>query len=185
MIQLEWVVWSLCITFQRWSTWNDEECKLYRNFNYIFSRRQGSQTTYLCSRVALNWASKCLTLHMNAHKTVSLMALKNDPKWCETRPIWSIIASCLSLHSFQATAFTISHFGPTQESFYLESSAPGVVIRCFSFFSYLACINPNCIEVGLLCFHCTCRLHAKFDACVSHPGRRVLFGYFSLCTHFS
>ena len=57
---------------------------------------------------------------------------RSDCEWCETSPICPIIASHLSLHPFQVTTFTISHFGSTQESFYPSSSAPIVVIHSFN-----------------------------------------------------
>ena len=43
-------------------------------------------------------------------KTVNSMAPKSDRNWCETTPIQPITAFHLSLHPFQATTFTISHF---------------------------------------------------------------------------
>ena len=56
LIQLERVAWDLCKRNQRWSRWNVEECKLFRNFNSIhtinhnFPKRQVSQTPYLYNR---------------------------------------------------------------------------------------------------------------------------------------
>jgi hypothetical protein len=51
-------------------------------------------------------------------QTVHSMTPKSDLKWFDTTPIQPVTASHLSLHPFQATAFTISQFGSTQESFY-------------------------------------------------------------------
>ena len=62
--------------------------------------------------------------------------------------------------------------------------SPHHAYHCNLFGSLLLQLNPNCIYVGLLCSHRTHTLHAEFDVGVSHPGRCVLFGYFSFCTHF-
>jgi hypothetical protein len=76
---------------------------LYK-INYIFPKRQVSQTPSMYIRVSIFWASKWRTLHTNAHKTVYLMISKSDPK-----VVWNmtIIASGLSLRPIRVTTFTI------------------------------------------------------------------------------
>ena len=56
---------------------------------------------------------------MNACKIVASMVLKSDLKRHEVELIRPITEFGLSLYLFQATTFTTSHFGSTQESFYL------------------------------------------------------------------
>ena len=92
--------------------------------SYMFPKRQVSQTPHVYTRVFLIWAPNP-TLHTNAHKMVNSMAPNSDCKWCQTPPIWPIIASHLSLHPFQTTIFTISCFGSTQESFYQYCTCSG------------------------------------------------------------
>ena len=91
-------------------------CKLFFNFNpwkqlvTIFPKRQVSQTPYLYNRVSLIWASKYSTLHTNAQEMLNLMTFNNVLKWCETRPIWPIIACGLLFHPFQASIYIIRPF---------------------------------------------------------------------------
>jgi len=73
---------------------------------------------------------------MNAFKIINSMTPKSDHKWCETTHIWLITASHLSLHPLQATTFITSHFGSTQESFCLWSSAQLLITRRFLNFQY-------------------------------------------------
>ena len=79
---------------------------------YSIPNMQVGQTPYLCSRGSLIRAPKYPTLHTNAHKTINSIAPKSDHEWCEQH------LSNQSLHPFQATTFTISHFVQTQEAFY-------------------------------------------------------------------
>ena len=74
------------------------------------------------------------TLHLNAHKINISMRLKSDPTQCEKRPIRPNIACSLTLHPFQDTTFTITHFGSTHKSFYSQSNAPVEVIQHVLFF---------------------------------------------------
>jgi hypothetical protein len=62
------------------------------------------------------------------------MALKSDHKWCETTFVEPTAASHLSLHPFHVIDFNISRLGSTQESSYLESSEPVVIVHHLRFF---------------------------------------------------
>ena len=79
-------------------------------FTCNFPKREVNQTPYLLSRFPLILTSKYHTLHTSAHITVNWMAPKSDPKWRETRHVWPMATSSLSLHPFRAITFTISHF---------------------------------------------------------------------------
>jgi hypothetical protein len=69
---------------------------------------------------------------MHAHEMVTSMALKSNPKWCETRHITS-----LSLRPCRATTYTLSQFGSTQKNPILLLVQCTIMVIHRSMFCYL------------------------------------------------
>ena len=99
-----------------------------------FSKEAGKSNPLFVHKSPPNLSLKISYYAYECTQTVHSMISKSDLKWFETTPFWPIITSHLSLHPFQATTFTISQFGSTQESFYPQSSALVVVFHHFWFF---------------------------------------------------
>ena len=84
LIRSEQVAWTLWNTFQRRIRKNDEEWKCFVTPLHVIDQSQFPKAASISNphkynKVSLIWASWYLTLHMNAHKAIYLMAAKSDP----------------------------------------------------------------------------------------------------------
>ena len=97
---------------------------------YIFSKRQVSQPPYLYTRVyKISYiVHECTHIMVNS---VAPKVIASNVKQYLSNPSLHPINHYILLW---ATAFSISHFGSTQESFYMQSSAPVVVVLHFRLF---------------------------------------------------